>query len=66
MSVDTYIPEPEGVMGINSINVPNPSQPYTVLPGQEEISYTLNIKNKGTEAINNNIVTIPISNTINF
>jgi hypothetical protein len=55
MSVDTYIPEPEGVMGINSINaVPNPPQPYTVLPG--EISYILN-KNR-TEAINNNIVTI--------
>jgi uncharacterized repeat protein (TIGR01451 family) len=66
MSVDSYVPEPEGIMGVNSINaVPNPSQPYTVLPGQE-ISYTLNIKNKGTEAINNNIVTIPISNTINF
>jgi hypothetical protein len=40
MSVDTYIPEPEGVMAINSINaVPNPPQPYTVLPGQE-ISYS--------------------------
>ncbi|MFQ3173465.1 MAG: hypothetical protein ACI8W0_000555, partial [Flavobacterium sp.] len=66
MSVDTYIPEPEGFLAINSINsVSNPPQPYTVIPGQE-ISYTLNIKNKGTEAINNNIVTIPISNTINF
>ncbi|WP_367757574.1 LamG-like jellyroll fold domain-containing protein [Flavobacterium sp. WC2430] len=66
MSVDTYIPEPEGFMAINSINaVTTPPQPYSVLPGQE-ISYTLNIKNKGTEAINNNIVTIPISNTINF
>ena len=66
MSVDTYIPEPEGFIAINSINaVSNPPQPFTVLPGQE-ISYTLNIKNKGTEAINNNIVTIPISNTINF
>jgi uncharacterized repeat protein (TIGR01451 family) len=66
MSVDTYLPEQEGIMTINSINsVTNPPQPYTILPGQE-ISYTLTIKNKGTEAINNNIVTIPISNTINF
>lgn len=66
MSVDTYIPEPEGFLAINSINsVTNPPQPYTILPGQE-ISYTLNIKNKGTEAINNNIVTIPISNIISF
>jgi uncharacterized repeat protein (TIGR01451 family) len=66
MSVDTYIPEPEGFISINSLNaISNPPQPYSVLPGQE-ISYTLTIKNKGTEAINNNIVTIPISNTINF
>ncbi|MGO4818210.1 LamG-like jellyroll fold domain-containing protein [Flavobacterium sp. W22_SRS_FP1] len=66
MSVDTYIPEPEGFISINTINaISNPPQPYSVLPGQE-ISYTLAIKNKGTEAINNNIVTIPISNTINF
>tara|TARA_R110000868_G_scaffold264879_1_gene523495 strand:- start:782 stop:5602 length:4821 start_codon:yes stop_codon:yes gene_type:complete len=66
MAVDSYVPEPEGILVVNSINaVTNPPQPYNVLPGQE-ISYTLNIKNKGTEAINNNIVTIPISNTINF
>ncbi|UQD56262.1 LamG-like jellyroll fold domain-containing protein [Flavobacterium sp. K5-23] len=66
MSVDAYVPEPEGVLIVNSIdNVTNPPQPYSVLPGKE-ISYTLNIKNKGTEAINNNIVTIPISNIINF
>jgi hypothetical protein len=66
MAVDSYIPEPEGIMVVNSINsISNPIQPYSVLPGQE-ISYTLNIKNKGTEAINNDIVTVPISNTINF
>jgi hypothetical protein len=66
MSVDSYVSEPEGVLTVNSIdNVSNPPQPYSVLPGKE-ISYTLNIKNKGTEAINNNIVTIPISNMINF
>ena len=34
MSVDTYIPEPEGFIAINSINaVSNPPQPFTVLPG---------------------------------
>jgi hypothetical protein len=44
MAVDSYIPEPEGIMVVNSINaVASPPQPYTVLPGQE-ISYTLNIK----------------------
>jgi hypothetical protein len=49
----------------NSINaVPNPSQPYTVLPGEEY--HTHLILRIRTEAINNNIVTIPISNTINF
>jgi hypothetical protein len=66
MSVDTYIPEPEGIMAVNSINATsNPPQPYNVLPGQE-IEYKLNIRNKGSEAINNTIITIPISNTINF
>lgn len=66
MSVDTYIPEPEGIMALNSINsISNPPQPYSVLPGQE-IEYKLIIRNKGSEAINNTIITVPISNTINF
>jgi uncharacterized repeat protein (TIGR01451 family) len=66
MSVETYVPEPEGFIGVNSIDgVTTPPQPYTVTPGKS-ISYTLNIKNRGTEAINNTIVNIPISNTINF
>lgn len=66
MSVETYVPEPEAFMGVTSIDGnTNPPLPYTVTPGKN-ITYTLNIKNKGTEAINNTIVRIPISNTINF
>ena len=66
MSVDTYVPEPEAFIGVTSIDGnTNPPLPYTVTPGKN-ITYTLNIKNKGTEAINNTIVRIPISNTINF
>ena len=66
MSVETYIPEPEAFMGVTSIDGnTNPPLPYTVTPGKN-ITYTLNIKNKGTEAINNTMVRIPISNTINF
>jgi hypothetical protein len=66
MSVNIYVTETEGIMEIKSINtISPPAQPYTVLPGQE-IEYTLTIKNKGTEAISNTIVTVPISSTINF
>jgi hypothetical protein len=66
MSVETYVPEPEAFMGVTSIDGnTNPPLPYTVTPGKN-ITYTLNIKNKGTEAINSTVVRIPISNTINF
>jgi hypothetical protein len=66
MSVETYIPEPEAFMGVTSIDGnTNPPLPYTVTPGKN-ITYTLNIKNKGTEAINSTVIRIPISNTINF
>ncbi|MBC5841314.1 T9SS type A sorting domain-containing protein [Flavobacterium sp. F-380] len=66
MSVETYVPEPEAFMGVTSIDGnTNPPLPYTVTPGKN-ITYTLNIKNKGTEAINSTVIRIPISNTINF
>lgn len=65
MSVDAYIPEPKGLISVNSINnVTNPPI-LNALPGQT-INYSLNITNEGTEATNNTIITIPIPTTAIF
>lgn len=65
MSVDSYVPEPSGEISVNSINgVSNPPV-LNALPGQE-IDYSLAIRNTGTEATNNTIVSIPIPNTAIF
>lgn len=65
MAVDAYVPKPEGIIDVNSINgVPNPSV-LTVLPGQV-IEYSLDITNNGTEATSNTLVTIPIPETSIF
>lgn len=65
MSVDAYIPEPKGIISVTSINnVPNPPV-LNALPGQE-INYSLNITNEGTEATNNTLITIPIPATAIF
>ncbi|MDD5150017.1 MAG: T9SS type A sorting domain-containing protein [Flavobacterium sp.] len=65
MSVDAYIPEPKGLISVNSIN--NITNPPTLnaLPGQT-INYSLDITNEGTEATNNTIITIPIPATAIF
>ncbi|WP_264521002.1 gliding motility-associated C-terminal domain-containing protein [Flavobacterium sp. N1994] len=59
MSVDAYIPEVEGVITATTINGSPAVQPYTILPGQEA-GYSVDIKNIGTEAINNYKLIIPI------
>jgi len=65
MSVDSYVPDPEGLISVNSINnVTNPTV-LNALPGQA-INYSLNITNQGTEATNNTIVSIPIPSTAIF
>jgi hypothetical protein len=65
MSVDAYIPEPNGLISVNSINnITNPPI-LNALPGQS-INYSLNITNEGTEATNNTIITIPIPATAIF
>jgi len=65
MSVDSYIPEPKGLISVNSINnVTNPLV-LNALPGQT-INYSLNITNEGTEATNNTIISIPIPATAIF
>ncbi len=63
MAVDAYIPELVPYIHIDIVN----GQPFspsnnTVKPG-EEIEYTLEIRNPGTEAINDAVVEIPIPYT---
>src|SRR5690606_24246438 len=58
-SVDAYIPEPEGVLTTSS-NIPN-----TVQPG-ESVDYLIEIKNRGTEATNNTVITIPVPYTSSY
>ena len=65
MSVDAYIPEPKGLISVNSINnITNPTI-LNALPGQV-INYSLDITNEGTEATNNTLITIPIPATAIF
>jgi hypothetical protein len=65
MSVDSYIPEPKGLISVTSINnVPNPPV-LNVSPGQS-INYSLSITNEGTEATNNTIISIPVPATAIF
>ncbi len=60
MAVDAYVPEPENILTATAINsVPVTTPPYSVLPGQDT-SFNVNIKNLGTEAINNYKLVVPI------
>ena len=52
-SVDAYVPEPVGVLTTTSVTTPNTQ------PG-ESVEYKVEIKNQGTEAINNTVITVPI------
>ena len=66
-AVDAYIPDIEGlnqIQEINGVDVtgnPNP----TVQPGQELV-YKLEIRNKGTEAVENGEIIIPMPFTASF
>jgi uncharacterized repeat protein (TIGR01451 family) len=64
-SVDAYVPDIQGQNQVVSINgVPATENP-TVKPG-EEIEYSLDIRNLGTEGIENGKVIIPIPFTTTF
>ncbi|MBK6284414.1 MAG: hypothetical protein IPF54_18900 [Draconibacterium sp.] len=63
MAVDAYIPEAEGI--ISTLSVAGVVPGTDVLPGQE-IEYSVEIRNKGTEPINNAVMTIPIPYTGEF
>ncbi|MFD2941997.1 hypothetical protein, partial [Flavobacterium notoginsengisoli] len=66
MAVDAYVPEIEGVLTATTINGnPAGAGPYTVLPGQE-LGYKVQIKNKGSEPIQNSKLVIPIPYNATF
>ncbi|MFC5195785.1 hypothetical protein ACFPH8_10625, partial [Bizionia hallyeonensis] len=65
-AVDAYIPESEGILSANSINgVAVGSGNLTVQPG-DTIEYGVEIRNRGTEAITNGRLVIPIPFTSSF
>lgn len=60
LAVDAYSPEVDGILTTTLANtIPNPKQPYSVLPDQE-INFNVDIKNSGVEAIDNFKAVIPI------
>ncbi len=66
MAVDAYVPEIEGVLSATTINGnPAGTGSYTVLPGQE-LGYKVQVKNRGTEAIQNSKLVIPIPYNATF
>jgi uncharacterized repeat protein (TIGR01451 family) len=59
MAVDAYRPEPEALNLVSTINGNPPGAPLTAEPGQN-IVYTLEIRNKGEEAMHDVEVVIPM------
>jgi gliding motility-associated-like protein len=60
MAVDAYIPDTDGEIAAVTINgQPAGAGPYNALPGQD-LEYKIKIRNRGTEAINNYKVTVPV------
>jgi len=64
-SVDTYVPEIQGFNEIVAIGGQMTDENPSVRPG-EEIEYSLEIRNLGTEAIENGKVIIPVPFTTTF
>jgi gliding motility-associated-like protein/uncharacterized repeat protein (TIGR01451 family) len=64
-SVDSYVPEIQAFNQIETIGGATPAENPTVQPG-EEIGYSLEIRNLGTEAIEDGKVVIPVPFTTTF
>ncbi|MEL0650570.1 HYR domain-containing protein [Algibacter sp. TI.3.09] len=60
-AVDAYIPEPEGVITATSVSGTAP----TSLEPTDSAEYIIEITNRGTEATNNTVVTIPLPDSVN-
>ena len=66
MAVDAYIPEAEGIITVESINGQTAiNQPYVAQPNQT-IKLKVKVRNKGSEAINNSIIKIPLPSNVTY
>src|SRR5690554_1873960 len=66
MAVDAYVPDVEALVSTEFVNgIPVGSGPISALPG-DLIDYKLELKNKGTEAIDDMVITIPVPYTTSF
>ncbi|MEZ4857174.1 MAG: hypothetical protein R2812_11950, partial [Gelidibacter sp.] len=65
-SVDAYIPESEGLLSVSNIAGNTPTGGQLVAQPGDQIEYGLEIRNKGTEAIQNAKLVIPIPFTSEF
>ncbi len=63
-SVDAYIPAPDGILANTSINGNPPGGTNTSLEPSETADYTIQIKNSGSEATDNTVITIELSESI--
>ncbi|MGY0392317.1 HYR-like domain-containing protein [Bizionia sp. KMM 8389] len=64
-AVDAYVPETEGLLAASNINGQPAGSTLVVEPG-ESIEYSVEIRNKGTEAIDDGRLVIPIPYTSEF
>ncbi|MEL0456231.1 hypothetical protein WJN01_08340, partial [Flavobacteriaceae bacterium SZ-1-7] len=62
-AVDAYIPESEGIITNTSING-NPPGINPSLEPSENADFTIDIKNTGTEGIDNTVITLPLSEPV--
>lgn len=63
-SVDAYIPEPQGLLSVTTLNGSEPSDVNTSLEPSESADFLIEIKNAGTEATDNTKLTIPLPDSI--
>ncbi|WP_203258395.1 beta strand repeat-containing protein, partial [Hyunsoonleella ulvae] len=63
-AVDAYVPEPEGLLTNTSINGNPPGPTNDSLEPGEDAIFDIEIRNTGTEAIDNTILTIPVPPSI--
>uniref|UniRef100_UPI00227C1AC1 hypothetical protein n=1 Tax=Algoriphagus sp. PAP.12 TaxID=2996678 RepID=UPI00227C1AC1 len=64
-AVDAYIPDVTGLQILNSIDGNSPGPTPTVLPGGV-LEYQVEIRNQGTEAVNDVQIVIPLPYTASF
>ncbi|MBD3626791.1 hypothetical protein [Cyclobacterium sp.] len=64
-SVEAFVPEIQVFNQIKQVNGVPPGETPSLQPG-EEITYTLSLKNFGTEATGNNRITVPLPLTATF